>query len=106
MGIIFLPLLIAISILLEKFGNYLAQRFQAQGRPWKSSAMLAIVATIPLGLAGFASLPSIIELDPMDGWMTVRETFEFAAVWTAYSSIWWAVMIALRARARVMEIRK
>lgn len=102
MGIIFLPFLIAISILLEKFGDYLAHRFQARGRPWKSSALLAIIATIPLGLAGFALLPTIIELDPMHGWMSFSEALAFAAAWTAYSSIWWAVVIALRARARTL----
>lgn len=100
MGIIFLALLIPASLALEKGGNYIAHHLQAGGRGWKSSALLAILAIIPMGLATFSMIASIPEFDPIDGRMALSEVLGFAFAWTAYSAVWWAVMIALRAYAR------
>lgn len=100
MGVVLIPIILVIGWVLATFGDYCAQTLQSKGRGWKSTSCLAILATIPVGIALFALPPIALELDPIDGTMSSTEVFWFASVWTAYSSVFWAPLIALSARAR------
>ncbi|OYX22517.1 MAG: hypothetical protein B7Z10_13160 [Rhodobacterales bacterium 32-66-7] len=100
MGIVYLPIIFAVAYLLVRFGDYFAHLFQARGGTWKASTLKAVLITAALAFVCFGTIPLLIEVDNRKGWLTGHETVQFAVKWTGYTSIWWAVMIGLRARAR------
>jgi hypothetical protein len=100
MGIVVIPLILVTSILLILFGEIFVRRCLALGLDWRLAALFSILITAPFAFAAFAALPLIFELDPLDGWMTWPEVMRFAATWSAYSSLFWGVMILVAARAR------
>jgi hypothetical protein len=100
MGIVLIPLILVISIILSLIGDFFVRQYLALGDPWKLTALKSVLLTAPFALIAFAAIPLTMEIDPLDGWMSGWEIVQFALVWSAYSSVFWAVMIVLGANAR------